>query len=157
MEIKNKKIKEFWEGFILKNPEYKNREVTDVYHFWCDRECANELAELVANKVKQATTSLYYLYEKENAKLPKEGDISIITDFDGNPVTIIENMKVELTTFNKVTLEYAEIEGEGDKSLEYWKKVHKEMFTKELLEFDMIFNENMKVVCEYFKTIYVLK
>jgi uncharacterized protein YhfF len=38
--------------------------------------------------------------------------------------TIIEITHVELTNYNKITTEYAGIEGEGGQSLEYWKKAH---------------------------------
>ena len=56
--------------------------------------------------------------------------------------------------FNKITEEYAELEGEGDKSLKYWKKVHKEIFTKELETAGLTFSEDMRVICEQFKVVY---
>ncbi|SFB37953.1 ASCH domain-containing protein [Clostridium frigidicarnis] len=42
------------------------------------------------NGEKTATTSLHYLYEVENEDLPKIGELSIITDFDGNAKCIIK-------------------------------------------------------------------
>ena len=51
--------------------------------------------------------------------------------------------------------EYAFIEGEGDKSLSYWKEAHTQVFTRECREdFGMDFSEDMDCVCEYFEVVY---
>jgi uncharacterized protein YhfF len=42
---------------------------------------------------------------------------------------------------------------EGDKSLKYWRDVHKKYFTKELKEIGKEFNEDMLVVCEEFDVV----
>lgn len=86
--------------------------------------------------------------------VPKIGDLSIITDFDGVAKCIIENKNVTVKTFSDVTKEFAFREGEGDKSLNYWRKVHIEFFTRELKEVNKEFTEDMKVVCEEFEVIF---
>ena len=49
----------------------------------------------------------------------------------------------------------ARAEGEGDKSLSYWKQAHTEVFRRECREdFDMEFSEDMDCVCEYFEVVY---
>lgn len=75
--------------------------------------------------------------------VPKEGDLSVITNFYGQPLCIIE-----------ITKSDAQIEGEGDKSLRYWRNVHKEFFSKELQEYSLQFNKNMLVVFEEFTVVY---
>ena len=53
-----------------------------------------------------------------------------------------------------MTAEHAFKEGEGDRSLAYWREVHKRFFTEELKEADLEFDEDMKLVCEEFEAVY---
>jgi len=48
----------------------------------------------------------------------------------------------------------AEIEGEGDKSLKYWRRAHISFFSRELEEYNMKFTEDMPVVFEEFEVVY---
>ena len=48
----------------------------------------------------------------------------------------------------------AQLEGEGDKSLAHWKKVHWEYYTRELAPFNRIPRESMIIVCETFKKVF---
>ena len=43
--------------------------------------------------------------------------------------------------------------GDGDRSLAYWRKVHKEFFTEELASIDRKFDEEMQLVCEEFELV----
>ena len=76
--------------------------------------------------------------------------MSIILDSNDEAVCIIKTTKVYVVPFNQVTEDHAAKEGEGDCSLEYWRKVHREFFTEELKEIEKEFEENMLVVCEEF-------
>ena len=81
-------------------------------------------------------------------------DKFIVTDWVGNPRAIIETIKVQQVPFNKITSEFAEIEGEGDKSLGYWRKVHEAYYKREMATYIEKFDKNMIIVCEYFKKIF---
>ena len=67
---------------------------------------------------------------------------------------IIKTLKVYVTEFNRVSEEHAFKEGEGDRSLDYWRKVHVSFLTNELASVNRLFNENTKVVCEEFEVVY---
>ena len=45
-------------------------------------------------------------------------------------------------------------EGEGDQSLDYWRKVHKTYYFKECERIGMEFSQDMPVICEEFKVVY---
>ena len=47
-------------------------------------------------------------------------------------------------------------EGEGDKSLAYWRQVHEEFFTACLGEAGLTFTPDSKVVLEEFRKVYPL-
>ena len=51
--------------------------------------------------------------------------------------------------FNEMTEKYASLEGEGDLSLDYWKKVHSDFFKS----FYPAFSEEDKIIFEIFKVI----
>ena len=110
---------------------------------------------MVVKKIKQATASSLWWFEKNNESLPKTGDQYIVTDWDGNAKAVIEVTKVKETPYCQITPEFAQIEGEGDKSLSYWKKAHKAYFLREMNGSNKKFDENMIIVCEYFKTIFL--
>lgn len=103
--------------------------------------------------IETATCSLLCFYGIENVKLPEIGDYSIILDSDGDAVCIIQTTNVYVTTFDKVNKEHAFKEGEGDRSLEYWKKVHEMFFEQELKSVGRSFYPKLEVVCEEFKLV----
>jgi uncharacterized protein YhfF len=45
-------------------------------------------------------------------------------------------------------------EGEGDKTLSFWRKVHRKFFTQELKAYNKKFSEEMLVICEEFEVVY---
>ena len=126
----------------------------DSYYFCSDENSANHLADLVVQGEKRATASLIWSYEAENEPLPEVGQLNVITNWDGEPQCIVEVIEVEITPFNEVTAEFAFIEGEGDKSLEYWRKVHWEFFSMECDEIGKKPSEDMLVILEKFIVIW---
>ena len=64
---------------------------------------------------------------------------------------MIKNETVEIMPFKNVTEKHAYLEGEGDRSYEYWRKVHEAFFTwKCKEELGKKFTEDIEVVCETF-------
>jgi uncharacterized protein YhfF len=49
-----------------------------------------------------------------------------------------------------VSEEHAYKEGEGDRSLSYWREVHKRFFLPQMEEAGLSFTDDMLVVCEEF-------
>ena len=86
-------------------------------------------------------------------KTTKQKDLNIITDWNKVPKAIILTTKIELIKFNEITTKFAQREGEGDKSLDYWRKVHKIYYNREMQDYKGEFSEDMIIVCQYFKTI----
>ena len=128
--------------------------LTGTYEAWSFGEASDKLAALVKNGVKTATCSAYELYQAEGEPIPKAGDYSIILDSKGDAVCIVKTTRVYVAAFNQISQEHAYKEGEGDRSLEYWRKVHKDFLTRELAEINEAFTEHTQVVCEEFEVIY---
>lgn len=143
----NMNASEMWELF----PDKKD---SDCYQSWAYGAAADQLADLTLRGIKSATASAYPFYEIENEPLPTIGEYSIILNGKDEAVCIIQTTNVELIPFKDVDAHHAYLEGEGDRSLDYWRKVHEEFFTHELQSIHQTFDENMIVVCEKFKVVY---
>lgn len=128
--------------------------LTGKYDAWSFGDDADLLASLVKDGIKTATCSAYCFYEMENEALPEPGGYNIILDAGDQAVCITRTAKVYVTPFSQVTADHAYREGEGDRSLAYWRDVHKKFFTEELEAAGMEFSEDIKLVCEEFDLVY---
>ncbi|MQS75081.1 ASCH domain-containing protein [Companilactobacillus halodurans] len=143
------KIHDYWFNFLQdKNSLYYP--LGDISSFGAE---PDKLANLVCDGVKTATTSSYDLYEP-NEYLPQVGDYNIILDGQENPICITKTVVTEVVPFKYVSAEHAYHEGEGDKTLTYWRKVHEDFFRKEYQESGKEFNDEIPCLCEVFKRIY---
>ncbi|GAA4170517.1 ASCH domain-containing protein [Gryllotalpicola koreensis] len=117
---------------------------------------ADRLLTLVLDGVKTATSSSAWDYEAAQEPLPEPGDFSIICDSTGRPRAVIETTAVEVTPFNEVDAAHAAAEGEGDRTLAYWRREH-ERFWRAHSENDRGFAADMPVVCERFVVVFALR
>lgn len=149
-------VQTLWQEYLaaIEEEETTTEKKYTAWHFCDNEKDANELAELVLQGTKRATASLYAAYESEQEELPKVGDYSIITDWSGRARGIILTVRIDLVPFDQVTPEFAATEGEGDKSLEYWRNAHSAFFSREMKELGLEPSEDMLVVCEEFKLVY---
>lgn len=140
---------ELWKAYITEN------NLADCeYEAWAFGMDADELARLVAVGEKTATASAYPLYAVDGEPLPSVGEYSVILDSEENAVCVIRTEKVTVVPFDEVTAEHAFKEGEGDKTLAYWRKVHQEVFAQWMKEAGLEFTADMPVVCEEFSVVY---
>jgi uncharacterized protein YhfF len=61
---------------------------------------------------------------------------------------------VDVVPFADVDAEFAAIEGEGDGSLEYWRRAHEAFFGRECKRIGRAPEPRMPVVCERFEVVY---
>ena len=88
-----------------------------------------ELLHLIRSGRKRAGTGLLWAYEHDQEPIAAAGDIEIVVDHRSRPALITRIVRSDVIAFNEVTAEYAAIEGEGDGSLEYWRKGHWNFFS----------------------------
>ena len=139
---------EMWNRFSTE------RNITADYEAWAFGDDADLLADLVNQGIKTATASLHMWYDLENEPLPQEGEYSVILDSREQAVCVIRCTKVSVFPFCEVDSEHAFREGEGDRSLSYWRQVHERFFSEELKTIGKAFAESMDVVCEEFIKVY---
>ena len=78
----------------------------------------------------------------------------MILDSADRAVCVIRTTRVTVVPYDKVSAEHAYKEGEGDRSLAYWRTVHEAFFTDCLREAGLSFTQDMDVVCEEFTKVY---
>ena len=142
---------EMWNAYKQINPSIGDE--IDAWAFGVD---ADFLADLVLRGEKTATASAYDLYSLEAEPLPQKGTFDVILDSQNQAVCIVEITKVSIQSFNQVSAQHAFKEGEGDKSLAYWRQVHEDFFTDCLGEAGLTFRPESKVVLEEFRKVYPL-
>ncbi len=98
------------------------------YDAWSFGDDPDTLADLVFHGIKTATCSLRCLYDLDGEVLPTSGEYSVILNTQGEAVCIIRTTRVFITRFCDVTADFARREGEGDRSLAYWRRVHEAFF-----------------------------
>lgn len=143
------KALDMWQEYQQINPN-----IGDEMDAWAFGAEPDLLAQLVLDGTKTATASAFGLYELEGEPLPKVGSYDIVLDSQDDAVCIIEITKVSVVPFKDVSAGHAFKEGEGDRSLAYWRQVHEELFTEWLAESHLVFNEDSKIVLEEFRVVY---
>jgi uncharacterized protein YhfF len=106
---------------------------------------ADELLDLVVRGVKTATCST-----EDEPDTSTPGERWIVRDGRGTPRCVIETLEVSYRRFNEVDAAFAHDEGEGDRSLAYWREAHRSYFGR-LGKF----SEDMMLMCERFRLVEV--
>ncbi len=117
-------------------------------------ELGDELVGLVLSGDKRATCELKIWFDNHNEALPKPGDHWIITDGSGVPQCIIQTTQVDILPVNEVDAEFAFTEGEGDKTLEWWKAAHDAYYERQATQDGFIYDDSMFCVAEQFERVW---
>lgn len=128
--------------------------VRGEYDAWAFGGDPDGLAALVLAGTKTATASAYPLYALEGEPLPEAGEYSVILNSRDEAVCVILTDRVTVTPYRDVGAEHARREGEGDRSLTYWRQAHEAFFREEMAAAGLTFTEDMPVVCEEFHVVW---
>jgi uncharacterized protein YhfF len=143
----------FWSSYLKIAPDAKLS--TNVKASIAgSREIADKLLELYMNGKKRAGSSLVKDYELSGDELPKAGDYWIILNSNNEARCIVKTVRVEIYQFDEVPEEVSIAEGEGDLSLEYWRKAHIAFFKPFLKDWGIQDLNKEKVVTEFFEVVY---
>ena len=107
---------------------------------------ADQLLDLVMKGVKTATCSTE---DEPNTSAP--GERWIVLNGRGEPACVIETTEVTYRRFGEVNAAFAYEEGEGDRSLAFWRSAHRNYFGRLGR-----FSEDMMLMCERFRLVEIL-
>ena len=152
--MKNASARNMWGDYLDNHLKYAFAGEPRVTHLSDNEQDANRKLKLVLSGKKRATSHSLLGLQYRKEPLPKIGDFTILTDWDGKAKCIVRTVAVRLKPFFAIRASYARLEGEGDESLEYWKQTHWDYYTRELEVFGRVPRESMIVVCEVFEKVF---
>lgn len=141
-------IQNYWDSFITRNEQlhYLKNYSFEAWSFGNTKEMADKLGQLVLDGKKTATCSLLRAYRGEENEIPRVGVYSVLCDGSEKPICIVFLTDTWICKYNEMTEKHAYEEGEGNRTLEYWKKVHFDFFK----DYEGFHKEDL-LVCERFK------
>ncbi len=147
-------IETFWQDYLRTLPADKEppAAIFEVWHFCDNQHDADELGELARQGIKTATASALWAYTSSEP-IPQPGSLSVITNWNNEPLLLVETTEVEIVPFDQVSSHQAYDEGEGDRSLAYWREVHWLVFGRDLRALGKEPALDMPVVCEHFQVL----
>jgi len=150
----NASARNMWGDYLDNHLEDAFAEAPKTVHFCDNEKDANECAKLVKKGIKRTTSHSLLGLQYRKEPLPKVGDFTVVTNWEGKAQCIVRTTVVKFKPFFSIDEAYAKLEGEGDKSLEYWKKTHWEYYERELESFSRVPRESMIIVCEEFEKVF---
>lgn len=152
--MENTSARNMWGDYLDSHLEHAFENSPRTTYFGDNEKDANELAELVKNGIKKATSHSLLGLQNRKEVLPKIGDFIVITNWKGEAQCIVRNTAVNLRPYFSINSSYTQLEGEGDKSLEYWKKAYWDYYTRELNAFGREPRDSMIIVCQEFVKVF---
>jgi uncharacterized protein YhfF len=147
-------VENYWQEFLEAAPDVAPDTAYQVWYFGNTHEQARGLAELVLAGKKTATASLLETNKRQPEKAPMDDGYSVVTDFEGKPMCVVQTTEIRHLPFGEVDAEFAHDEGEDDRTLESWRRGHREYFTREAAELGFAFDEDSIVCCERFRLLF---
>jgi uncharacterized protein YhfF len=154
--ISSDEIERYWRAYLASLPgiPHPRPERYVAEQFGDSPEMADTLGGLIVSGVKTATCSALWEWEAEGKSPPSPGLKTVVLDGGGTPLCIIETTEVRIVPYDEVDAAFAEGEGEGDLSLEYWRDAHWRFFSRTLPKLGREARPDMPLVCERFRLVY---
>lgn len=144
-----------WEEYKAAHPESAlDTEPPSVEQFGDHPELTDELLDLVLNGPKRATAGLVAEYVAEGQPLPRVGSHWIACDSTGAPRAILRSVELRVGPFPSVDERFAYDEGEGDRTLAWWKDAHARYWTRTGERMGFTWTEDMDIVFERFEVVW---
>ena len=109
----------------------------------------DELLALVLAGKKTATCGALRDYEQGKEALPVVGRRDVVLNGAGEPAAVIETLSTEIVSFDAITPDFTDREGEGPYPV--WRAEHEAFFAR-----NGGFTPDMEIVCERFRLVEVL-
>ena len=142
----------FWDRFQTETGDL--RKPHDIFAFGDSPALADELLGLVLAGTKRAAASRLAIYKLEGKRPPAPGDLSLVLDGSSQPACVIETVHADVAPFNSATEDFARTEGEGDRTLIWWRKAHIAYFRRECAREGTAFSMTEPIVFERFRLIW---
>jgi len=155
---------EVWSAYAARQgPDFEPTPRSDgrlyeAEHWGSPGAMADELAALIVAGIKTASCSCLWEWEAANdgagEPLIPVGFHSVVLDGSGEAVGVVRYTSIEVRRYCDVDEAFAHAEGEGDRTLAYWRRAHWRWFGEVLPKIGRAPSEEMPLVCERFELVY---
>ncbi len=148
-------VEEMWAEFVAGGGAGAGIDAANrVVEFGDSPELIEQLAALVVAGPKRATTSLARWYREGGEAMPMVGGFGVVVGGDGTARCVVRTVRVEVIPFSRVGEEFAFVEGEGDRTLVWWRAAHRRFFEREAAREGFAFDDEHDVVLERFELVW---
>ena len=110
------------------------------------------LGALLALVLAGKKTATCWSVSDDGQQTEEIGERTVVLDGQGRPRAVIETIELTQRRFHEVDAAFAHDEGEGDRTLAYWRAAHEHFFRRQ-----GTFAPNMPLCCERFRLIKVIE
>lgn len=145
----------YWQKYLDASPDKEALAQSFVSAGYAGNpEITDELLALYLCGRKTAGSSLMEDYQAAGDPLPQVGNHWIYLNGRSEPSCILRTEKIVTHKFKDVPVDIAIAEGEGDLSLEYWRRVHRELYTPYLGPWGLKDLNDATVITEFFRIVW---
>lgn len=152
--MENASARNMWGDYLDSHLEHAFKDSPKTVYFGDNEIDADTSSALVKSEIKKAVSYSLLGLQQRNEPLPKIGNFLVVTNWKGEAQCIVRITAVSLKPFFSINASYAQLEGEGDKSLEHWKNVYWDLYTRELNAFGREPRDSMIIVCQEFVKVF---
>ncbi len=145
-------VQEFWD--VYRTATGSSAQLAGSFAFGDSPEMADELADLVVHGPKRATAGMLAEFEHDGEPVPDAGFHWVVLNGRGEPVCVIRTTEVQIKALKLVDEAFAWDEGEGDRTLDWWRRAHDRYFSRRCRELGMPFSDDLTVVFERFELLW---
>ncbi len=150
--MNNASARHMWGDYLDTHLQYAFVHAPRVIHLADNEADAEKQLKLIISGKKRAVSHSLLGLQLRKEPLPKIGDFTVLTDWNGKARCIIRTVAVRLTPFFSIRSSYSKMDGYAN--LDEWKNAQWESYTRELLPFGRVPRESMIVVCEVFEKVF---
>ena len=144
-----------WQSYLETLPQTeRHRTYFEACQFGAGRSMADQLAHLVLDGIKTATSDLLWHLEWRSKPLWSVGDEHILLDGSWRPVCVFRTTELETKRFCDVDAAFAHDYGEGDRTLGWWRDHIFDWYANQCHEIGREPTQEMPLLCERFEVVY---
>lgn len=141
-----------WDRYRALHPDAP-KQPYESFHFCDNQQDADICADLVVRGIKRATAASVEELKLLDMRPARVGDVSVVTTWDGEAVAIIETTQIEVRRLGDVDEAFALREGEGDRTLAWWRTAHEAYYRRVLDGTGIRVDDDLLIVCEHFERV----
>jgi uncharacterized protein YhfF len=144
-----------WQSYLETLPQSQPRRTYfEACQFGAGRSMADQLAHLVLDGIKTATSDLIWHIDWNSKPRWNVGDEHILLDGSWRPVCVFRTTELEIQRFCDVDAAFAHDYGEGDRTLEWWREHVFAWYASQCHEIGVEPTQEMPLLCERFEVVY---